>query len=424
MNMIYLNKQLALLILAIVTVTVQAQNISIDECQAKARANYPLIKQVGLIEQSTAYQLSNANKAWLPQLSLTAKASYQSDAIKISLPAPINLNMEQSKDQYSVALDVTQTVWDGGITKAQKGIIKAQSEAEKQKAEVDLYAIRDRVNQLFFGILLINEQLSQVKTLQHDLATNLKKIKALEVNGMAMPTDIDVMNVEIINAQQRETDLLATRKSFAEMLASFTGLTITDKNSLEKPVLPEIITDSINNRPELKLFESQLSMYNSQRKMINAGTMPRLGLFAQGGYGRPGLNMLYDGFSAYYLGGLRLSWNISNLYTRKNDLSKISTNQKSVEVQKETFLFNNKLQNQQQMNEINKLKTTILNDDKIIALRTKIKTATSSRVENGTATVSDLVRDMNAENLARQARSMHEIQLYIAVYQLKNQTNN
>jgi hypothetical protein len=178
MNMIYLNKQLALLILALVTVTVQAQNISIDECQAKARANYPLIKQVGLIEQSTAYQLSNANKAWLPQLSLTAKASYQSDAIKISLPAPINLNMEQSKDQYSVALDVTQTVWDGGITKAQKGIIKAQSEAEKQKAEVDLYAIRDRVNQLFFGILLINEQLSQVKTLQHDLATNLKKIKA------------------------------------------------------------------------------------------------------------------------------------------------------------------------------------------------------------------------------------------------------
>lgn len=417
-------KKSSFLIMMVAAYTLQAQNITIDDCQNKARANYPLVKQLGLIEQTAAYQLSNANKAWLPQLNLTAKATYQSDAIKISLPAPVNLNMEQSKDQYNIALDLTQTIWDGGITKAQKGIIKAQSEAEKEKAEVDLYTLRDRINQLFFGILLINEQLSQVKILQHDLETNLNKVKALEANGVAMPTDIDVMSVELINAQQRETDLLATRKSFIEMLAAFTGLQINDKSVFEKPILPSIENDTLNNRPELKLFDSQISMYNSQRNLINAGTMPRLGLFAQGGYGRPGLNMLYDGFSPYYIGGLRLSWNLSSFYTHKNDINKIATSQKSVEVQKETFLFNNKLQNNQQLNEIDKLKTAISNDDRIIALRTKIKTATSSRVENGTATVSDLVRDMNAENLARQTRSMHEIQLYIAVYQLKNQTNN
>lgn len=417
-------KKSSFLIMMVAAYTLQAQNITIDDCQNKARANYPLVKQLGLIEQTAAYQLSNANKAWLPQLNLTAKATYQSDAIKIALPAPVNLNMEQSKDQYNVALDLTQTIWDGGITKAQKGIIKAQSETEKEKAEVDLYTLRDRINQLFFGILLINEQLSQVKILQHDLETNLNKVKALEANGVAMPTDIDVMSVELINAQQRETDLLTTRKSFIEMLAAFTGLQATDKSVFEKPILPSIENDTLNNRPELKLFDSQISMYNSQRNLINAGTMPRLGLFAQGGYGRPGLNMLYDGFSAYYIGGLRLSWNLSSFYTHKNEINKIATSQKSVEVQKETFLFNNKLQNNQQLNEIDKLKTAIINDDRIITLRTKIKTATSSRVENGTATVSDLVRDMNAENLARQTRSMHEIQLYIAVYQLKNQTNN
>jgi len=401
----------------------KAQEISIDDCQQLARANYPAIKQLDLIEKSAAFQLSNISKAWLPQLSLNAKATYQSDAIKIDIP-PAGIKLNQSKDQYNVALDVSQTIWDGGATKAQKSLTKAQSETEKQKVELDLYALTDRVNQLFFGILLINEQLQQIRILKADLETNIKKVQALEANGIAYASDVDMLMVEQINANQREMDLQLTQKSFIEMLSAFTKKELNQQTIYQKPLLPQVKTDSINNRPELLLLNQQYKLYESQRELVKTSTRPKLGLFAQGGYGRPGLNMLANDFMPYYIGGVRLSWNISSFYTRKNELEKITVQQNSVNTQRETFIFNTSLQNKQQLNEIDKLKSAMANDDKIIALRTRIKTATSARVDNGTATVTDLIRDLNAENNAKQMRSLHEIQLYSAIYQLKYQTNN
>lgn len=400
------------------------QSLTLDECHLKSRENYPLTKQYGLIEKTTEYNLANASKAWLPQLNLTGKVTYQSEAIKITLPPPINRTMEQSKEQYGVALDVTQTVWDGGMVRAQKNTLKAQAEAEKQKLEVDLYALKERVNQLYFGILLLNEQVTQLKIVKTDLQSNYERLVSLKNNGLATSTDVDAIKVEQINILQKENDLKATRKSFIEMLAAFTGLTLNETSEFSKPILP---TDNIaleNKRPELLLLASQSKAIESQRDMIISGNLPKVGLFVQGGYGKPGLNMLSNEFSPYYIGGLRFTWNISGFYTQKNNLEKLEISKKSVETQRETFLFNNNLQNRQQLNEIEKLKANLKNDDEIILLRSGIKKATQAKLENGTATVTDILREVNAENLARQARSLHEIQLYMAVYQLKNNTNN
>ncbi len=400
------------------------QTITLDLCQQKARELYPLSKQYGLIEKTTEYNIANANKAWLPQLNLTGKVTYQSEAIKITLPPPINLNMEQSKEQYGVALDVSQTVWDGGVVKAQKNIVKAQAEAEKQKVEVDLYALKDRINQLYFGILLLNEQQTQLALVKTDLQANYERIQALKLNGIAGQTDVDAIKVEQLNIVQKENDLQATRKSFIEMLNAFTGLNINAESELTKPIMTNVDVALENKRPELLLLKSQNKALESQRDMIVSNNLPKVGLFVQGGYGKPGLNMLSNELSPYYIGGLRLSWNLSGFYTQKNNLEKISVSQKLVDVQKETFLFNNSLQNKQQLNEIEKLKTALRNDDEIILLRTNIKKATSSKLENGTATITDMLREVNAESLARQTRALHEIQLYMAVYQFKNNNNN
>ncbi len=400
------------------------QSITLETCQLKAREQYPLTKQYGLIEKTTEYNIANANKAWLPQVNLTAKVTYQSEAIKITLPPPINRTLEQSKEQYGATVDVSQTVWDGGAIKAQKNIVKAQAEAEKQKLEVDLYALKERVNQLFFGILLLNEQVSQLAIVKTDLQANYERILALKTNGLAGQADVDVLKVEQLNIVQKENDLQATRKSFIEMLSAFTGLEISDKSEFTKPILATVDYGLENKRPELLLLASQSKALNSQRDMIVSSNLPKVGLFVQGGYGKPGLNMLSNEISPYYIGGLRFSWNLSGFYSQKNNLDKITLSQKSVDVKKETFLFNNNLQNRQQINEIEKLKSSLKNDDEIILLRTSIKKATQAKLENGTATLTDMLREVNAESLARQARALHEIQLYMAVYQLKNNQNN
>lgn len=409
------------------------QTLTLDSCRQKAHANYPLLKQYGLIEKTADYNLSNANKAYLPQLNFAVKATYQSDVTEI--PASLGQAISQltgkpfsfpslSKDQYQAVLEVNQLIWDGGLISAQKKGIKASTEADKQKLEVDLYALNERINNLYFGIMLINEQLKQNNILLDELSVNCKRIEAFKQNGVAQQSDVDAIKVEQINARQRETDLKTMRQSYMQMLSAFTGLEITENTKLEKPLLPETVISAENKRPELFLFDSQNKMLDSQRDAVYAANLPKVGLFVQGGYGRPGLNMFTSEFSTFYIGGVRLSWNLSGFYTLKNNLNKIDVSKKNVEVQKETFLFNNNLISKQQQNDIEKLKLTLKNDDEIIGLRNNIKKSAEAKVTNGTLTVTDLLREINAENISRQARALHEIQLYMAVYQLINNINN
>lgn len=414
-------------------IIVFGQSLNLDTCQKNAKNNYPLLKQYGLIEKTADYNLSNANKAYLPQVSLLAKATYQSDVTAI--PENLGQVLTQlsgqpvsfpvlSKDQYQAALEVNQLVWDGGVVNAQKKMIKASSEAEKQKLEVDLYALNDRINNLFFGVMLIKEQLNVNWILQDELARNYQRMQSYLKNGLIQQADLDAVKVEQINAAQQETDLKSVLKSYCQMLSVFTGLQVNENTELEKPLLPVVNENIQNKRPELSLFELQKNVLESQKKTIVAGNLPKIGLFIQGGYGRPGFDFFNNDFTSFYIGGVRLSWNISGFYTQKNELKKIETGQKNVDIMKETFLFNTNLLTTQQLNEIEKLRSTLKNDEEIILLRNNIKKAAEAKFQNGTITTTDLLREINAENIARQTRTLHEIQLYMAVYQLKNTTNN
>ena len=422
------------MVLLLCQLSVKAQSLTIETCQEKANANYPLVKQYGLIEQTAQYNFSNANKGYLPQLSISAKATYQSAVTQI--PSSLGDVLSKltgkpfsfpalPKDQYQAVIEATQVIWDGGVISTQKKITNLSKEVEKQKLEVDLYALKDRVNQLFFGILLLNEQLKQNDILKNDLLTNFNRLNAFKQNGIAYQADLDALNVEQLNANQREADLKSTRKSFSIMLSALTGLDISDRTELTKPDLSlAVLKETSNHLPELRLFEAQNNLYESQKSLLDAGNRPKIGAFVQGGYGQPGLNMFTTGFSPFYIGGIRFSWNISGLYSQKNNLNKIDISKKTVDIQKETFEFNNNIVTRQQQTEIEKLQSTLANDDEIIRLRRNIKKAATSKLENGTASVSDLIRELNAENQAIQLKSLHEIQLLMNVYQLKNNINN
>jgi outer membrane protein TolC len=399
--------------------------LTIDQCQEKARQNYPQIKQFALIEKSAEYHLSNAGKANLPQVTLSAKATYQSDAIHLTLPLPSGtVSIQQGKDQYQAVAEVTQTLYDGGITSTQKKIARANAETDKQKLEVELYALRDRVNQLFFGCLLIHEQLGQNATLQTELQTNLDKIKACQKNGVANQADVDAIRVELLNNAQRKTELKAAQTSYRDMLAALIGDVLPEEALLVKPSPVAVDLTQPLQRPELHLLDAQLQQLDNQNLMVETAFKPKIGLFIQGGYGRPGLNMLNSDFSPFYIGGVRFSWNISSLYTQKNNLGNIQVSKDWLNTQRETFLFNQQLKIKQQNTEIEKMRELLRTDDDIIQLRTSIKNACSVKVDNGVQTVTDLLREINVESMAKQQRSLHEIQLLLYTYNLENSTNN
>lgn len=403
--------------------TVVYGQLTIDVCQEKARLNYPQIKQFELIEKTAEFNLSNVNKVYLPQLSFSARATWQSDATSITIPT-MGINVVMPKDQYQAILEASQTIWDGGISASQKKIVKANAEVDKQKLEVEMYTIKDRVNQMFFSLLLLDEQLRQNATLQNELQTNYDKVKTYMQNGVANQADLDAVKLELLNNGQRSTELLAAQKSYREMLSAMIGEPIDENASLIKPITSlSDNSETALNRPEIKLFDSQLNLIDNQSDMVQAGNLPKLGLFMQGGFGKPGLNMLNSDFSPYFIGGVRLSWNISGFYTQKNNLNSLKLNKELVSTQKQTFLFNTNLKITQQNDEIEKIKELIKSDDEIIRLHINIKNANAVKVENGIKTITDLLREINAESLAKQQKSLHEIQLLMSIYNFKYTTN-
>lgn len=416
------NFPLLILLIAVFPSALYAQ-LTLEQCQEKARNNYPLIKRASLIDQTANYNLENAAKAYLPQVSFSAKATYQSDVTEIPIKMP-NLTIEGlTKDQYQAVAEVNQVIWDGGTVKAQQQVTKANAEAEKQKLENDLYALRERVNQLFFGTLLIDEQLRQNDLLQKELQTNLDRITAFKNYGVANQSDIDALNVEVLNAEQRKIELNAAKKTYRDLLAAFTGENISEQTTIVKPALAIPADLALKNRPELSMFDAQANLFDSQISLINAKNLPRIAAFVQGGYGKPGLNMLKNEFAPFAIGGIRFSWSFGGLYTKRNDLQLIEVNKSNITVQKETFLFNTKLQATQQSDDTDKYNNLMVNDDEIIRLRENIRKTTEAKLENGTASITDLIREINAADMARQNKALHEMQYLISVYNLKNTIN-
>lgn len=403
--------------------TIYAQ-LTIEGCQEKAKKNYPLIKRYQLIEKTKGYNLSNAAKGYLPQFSVSAKATYQSDVTGIPISVPGVDIKPLSKDQYGVTLDINQTIWDGGVVSSRKGMAKTGSEVALKQLEVTLYSINDRVNQLFFGILLLDAKVQQNQLLQDELERNFNLISSYIQNGVANQSDLDAIKVEQLKSMQIKTQLNSNRKAYLDMLSVLIGEPIHEDIILEKPsVNTEWISGRIE-RPELYLLDAQYNDLETQKKIIRTAYMPKLGLFATGGYGKPGLNMLEDKFAAYYMGGVRLSWNFGGLYTEKNDRRLIEANQSSLAAEKETFLFNTSMEVTQEQSEIKRNRDLLEYDDEIISLRNNVKKSAEIKVANGTLTVTDLMREINAEDLAKQDKIQHKIELLLSIYNLKFTTNN
>lgn len=415
-------KRILLFVVLAVSFVPAFSQITLDECRSLARANYPLIKRFSLVEQSRSLSVSNASKAWLPQVSLSARASYQSDVTRIPIDIPgIDIN-PLSKDQYDVSVHVSQQIYDGGSVSSSKRLADARSDVEREKVNVAIYDVYERVDQLYFGILLLDEQIRQVRLLQDDLSLSSKSVSGMLRGGVASQTDLDAVKVEQVKARQSETSLLTSRTTYLKMLSTFIGKPLGDSVSLVRPDEADVSV-VVNNRPELSLYNAQNRLLDQQRNALDTYLRPRVGLFLQGGYGNPALNMLKNKFDAYYKVGATLTWNFGNLYTRANDKRKIDTDRLGIEAEREAFLFNTGLQSELQRGNIESLRRQISQDDEIITLRERIRSKADVKVANGTETVNEMLRDINAVSESRLTKAFHEIQLLQEIYKLKNINN-
>ena len=423
-------KQFFLTLFAVVC-TAASSGQSLEECRHLAREHYPEIRQYDLIALTEQYNLSNAARAWIPQVTLSGQATYQSATP--TYPEAFNTILQAngiemagiSRDQYKIAVDVSQHIWDGGKSKADKAIAEAEAEEQRSRVDVLLYDLQSRVDNLYFGILLLDERKAQTEALIKVLASNLARLQTYYKNGVAMQADVDAVEAELLTARQSLGQVESSRASYRRMLEVFIGQPLTSEH-LERPAMLQLQSRT-SARPELALFEAQEGKLEAQRKAINASLMPRFSAFAQGYYGYPGMdmfkNMVSSDWSLNVIVGLRMSWNIGAFYTKRNNLEKLNAAQKQIAVQRDVFLFNTEMQTTQDDGEIARLRKAIEDDNRIVELRRRVRMAAESQLENGVIDATDLLRKITDETSASLARSTHEIELLQATYRLKTTLN-
>lgn len=402
---------------------------TLEECQQAAEKNYPLIKQYGLIAKTTQLTVKNIQKGWLPQLTASAQATYQSAVTAWpesmqTIYQQMGLNMKGlRKDQYKIGVDLQQTIYDGGAISSQRNIAQQEGKVQEVQTETNLYQVRRRVNEMYFSLLLLNEQIQLNEDVQALLQSSEKKLSAMVKGGTAAASDLDNVRAERLSVEQQNENLKQQKLMLQRMLSVFCGLKV---NNTQKPA-PIQIASSVNNRPEIRLYNSQLELTEAKEKALDTQLRPKLGLFAQGFYGYPGLNMFEDMMNRKWslngIVGVKLSWNVSALYTHKNDKARLNAQREMIENAREVFLFNNKLEEIQQNENINRYQTMMKSDDEIIVLRTNVRKAAESKLAHGIIDVISLLREINNENAAKTQQSIHEIDMLKEMYNLKY-TNN
>lgn len=394
----------------------QEPTLTLEQAYQLARTNYPTAQQLPLLDESNRLQINNLNKNYLPTLELNAQATYQTQVTGLPIEIPGFEAPTVSKDQYKATLDLRQTIWDGGVTARSKDVQNASTQVEKQRTEVELYNLQNRVNQFYFNVLLADEQLQLNEILQSNLQARIKKAEAAVANGTSTKANLNSLQAELLNAEAQAIEIRANRRTAIQSLGLLLKTEITENTTFAKPGgEPSTFTNNIT-RPELTLYQYQNQLLAAQSDLIPTRNMPKINAFVTGGYGRPGLNFLDNEFTTYAILGASVRWNFSELYNGKqrNDRQLLTIQQQQVDLQKQTFLLNTNTQLTQLNNDIARLQDLLQKDQQQIVLRESIRQTAENQLDNGIITSTDYLVELNAENQAKLNQAIHQLQLQLA----------
>lgn len=395
---------------------------TLDECIGWAYDNYPQIKEMSLIEMTKGIDLKNAAYAWLPHLNISGKATWQSEVVEMPMDIP-GMDINIPHDQYGLTAEFTQQIWDGGTSRRQKELAEAGAEVKKTQLETNLWSIRSRVQNVFLSIILIDKQLELNRLLRESLERSSEEVKSRMEAGVALPSDLDQVSVNILSCLQQRASLDADRKSYVKILGLLTGRDMTDVELAVPQDAVNYVDDGARDfetRPEMAFYAAQLKQNEFQRRQLNTLISPKLNLSLQGGYGRPGMNMLSGDFSGYFVAGLKLQWNIGALYTRGLDKRKVNADAQKIDLTRKSFILNSSVEAEQKNNAILKARDVLEKDSEIIALRQRIRASGENQYREGTIKMNDYLSMLDEEYKAKANESMHEVQLMMAVYDMKN----
>ncbi|MDO8928825.1 MAG: TolC family protein [Bacteroidota bacterium] len=416
-------KLLFLALLLPVHLLIAQEAVTLEQCQQWARENHPTLKQLEIYQQILGLKNENNSTSFLPQFTLNGQATYQSDVTKIGISIP-NMNIPTAdKDQYKIYLDLKQTIWDGGLSKAKELINETENAGNQSQIEVELYQVKEKVNQFYFTSFLIQENLKIIEKKTETLGERQRILESAVKNGMVLASELDQLLAEQIKTDQLVLELKSNRETVLSALAILTGKESHQMQNLALTGEPTLL-DKPMMRPELDLFAKQNDLLNANSEILKRMRHPKLFGFGQAGYGKPGLNMLNNEFDTYYLVGLGFNWNVLDWKNTSRQRQVLKLQQEIVQTKQENFIRNIDLASDQQNKQIEQLTQLLKSDQELIQVRERITKTSASKLENGTITTADYIQDLNAETTAKLMLETRKIQLKEARVKLANIRGN
>lgn len=405
-------KALVIGILFLISLSVNSQEqISLEECYNLVSKNYPLAKQTQLLEQQNQLDLEGISTDKLPQLVMSAQATYQSDVIEV--PVPNSQIDPLNKDQYRATLTINQLIYNGGAIDASSNLKSAQLNVNKKQVDVNLNQLKKQVNQYYFSILFTQEKLNLLTAKKAEIETKITEIQSGIANGVLIPTSDKVLKVELLKIKQQISETNNSKVSLISNLSSLIDLPLKESTTFIDPIT-ELNFNTELDRPELELFELKKTEIENSESVIAKQRAPKLTGFATGGYGNPGLNVLDNSFQSFYIVGLKLDWNVLDWNTNKKQRESLAINKAIIDTETEVFKLNTNIELQQQRTDINTINELIVTDQEIIKLRKEVLKSAESQLKNGLITASDYLTELT--NLYEDENNLaaHTIQLELA----------
>lgn len=420
-------KKFSLIFTFLLSFAVNAQqSLTLEECYSMANTNYPIARQTQLLKNRNDLEISVLEKEKLPKIGINAQATYQSEVVTFPFELPNSSIEPLNKDQYRATLDVNQLIYNGGSIEANLKLKMAELETQQQMVAVNLYQLKNRINQSFFSVLLLQQKIYLLDLKQEQLLSQIEEVKTGVKYGAILPASENVLEAENLKVSQQLSQVNFDRKKALNNLSALINEDISPDVILTKPKFPFLFTGDFL-RPELQYFDLQNKQIESSMEVLSKSNLPKVYGFAQAGYGNPGLNFLENSFQEFYIVGIKANWNVFDWGKNKTQKQALSVSQEIVNTEKETFQLNNGTQLKDAAYEISNMEALIEADKEIVILREKVLKSATSQLKNGIINSSEYLTEFNGLYESMIDQKLHEIQLDLAKANysvIKGETNN
>lgn len=397
----------------------QNEILTIEQAIESAINKHPLNNQKAIIQNKYKLNIEGLNKKNLPDVNLTAQASLQSENISLDFPLPNLEPIELPLYKGQANLESSYMLYDGGIVNSLINNEKLKGDIEQQNVKVQLYNIKSKVIDIFFSLILLDEQKEILDSSLSVLNFQEKIVQSAIENGVRLRSDLDKLNIEKVKLERNISTLINNKNTLRGVMSDLTGLEIENKKLIKSKVeLPNEVNWS--NRPELGLLNNKRRLLKQSEELIVAKNKPKVVLFAKVGMGYPNpINFFDDNISPYAIGGVKFLWKIWDWEKSSIEKQKLKVEKSFVNNQEDIFNENMKIETNKLVSEIEGLNSNEYYDTEIINKQNTILKTVENQYKNGTITISDLLKEQNNKRTAEINASINKLKVEKLKYRLK-----